>query len=151
MMLHLLPPCPSPAPLTLYLARLLLRPDITPRPLRESNIGLLRNWAALSSLSSLSRVEHNWDREVLLRNQKRSVILTNKFYIRPAGLHEAWAAGCTEQVAVPLVLVLAVICCCLRMRQSEACPRTVHAALPAQAEAIEASLSGQHQRDLRGQ
>ena len=144
MMLHLLPPCPSPAPLTLYLARLLLRPDITPRPLRESNIGLLRNWAALSSLSSLSRVEHNWDREVLLRNQKRSVILTNKFYIRPAGLHEAWAAGCTEQVAVPLVLVLAVI-------KSQAGPGTVHAALPAQAEAIEASLSGQHQRDLRGQ
>ena len=70
MMLHLLAPWPSPAPLTLYLALLRLSPDITPRPLSESNLGLLRNWAALSSLSSLSRVENNWDREVLLRNEK---------------------------------------------------------------------------------
>ena len=52
---------------------------------------------------------------------------------------------------MPLVLVLAVISCCLRMRQSEAGPRAVHAALPAQAEAVEASLGGQHQGDLRGQ
>ena len=92
MMLHLLAPCPSPAPLTLYLARLLLRPDITPRPLRESNIGLLRNWAALSSLSSLSRVEHNWDREVLLTNQKRSVILTKQTLCQTCWTARGW--GC---------------------------------------------------------
>ena len=53
-MLHLGPPLSSPGPLTLYLARLRLSPAITPRPRSESNIGLLRNWAALSSLSSLS-------------------------------------------------------------------------------------------------
>ena len=78
MMVHLAP-WPAPAPVRLYLARLRLipaipeareRPDITPRPRIVSNIGLFRNWAALSSLSSLSRAENSCDREVLLRMKK---------------------------------------------------------------------------------
>ena len=87
MMLHLPPPWPAPAPVMLYLALLLLipeardRPDITLRPRIVSNIGLLRNWAALSSLSSLSRVEKSCDREVLLRNKKiESIIEWSGYY-----------------------------------------------------------------------
>ena len=75
MMLHRPPPSRSPAPVRLYLALLLPMPalaarespDITPRDRMVSNIGLFRNWVALSPLSSLSRPENSCDLEVLLR------------------------------------------------------------------------------------